>query len=122
MSLNPNKARKVALDRRNADQGDFVFGRTILANGDTDPRPFFVVGKNGDSNDTDDLIVCSCTKSPARTVYDVPVQLKLPTCVRTNKLYTIGRDQIDFIIKNHAVPPESIIDIIKSAAKAVTIK
>ncbi|WP_170289413.1 type II toxin-antitoxin system PemK/MazF family toxin [Metabacillus lacus] len=116
--MSPDKRVKLARDRANADQGEFFFAKAKMSNGDVIPRPVFIIGKNEDSNDTEDVIVCSCTKSPARTLYDVEVQLKKKTSVRTNKIYTIHRDQMVFKI-NHNLPDEVIDSIIEKATQSV---
>ena len=92
--------QRLALVRKNADQGEFFFAKATMSNGSVVPRPVFIIGKNNDSNDSEDVIVCSCTTEPSRTKYDKKVQLKFETMVRTNKIYTIRRNQLEFKIKN----------------------
>jgi hypothetical protein len=115
-----NKAlQKITRDRASADQGDFFFANVMLSDGKLYQRPVFVIGKNNDSNDVDDIIVCSCTTSPARSTYDKPVKLKYDTLVRTNKLYTMGRSQILFKI-NHNLSQEIIRELLDSCNKAIS--
>ncbi|MES9736946.1 type II toxin-antitoxin system PemK/MazF family toxin [Peribacillus frigoritolerans] len=121
MSQSHNRQIKIANDRLNADQGDFFFVRARLSDGQVYPRPVFVIGRLSDSNDDDDVIVCSCTKGSVRTDYDIPVQLKMPTSVRTNKIYTIRKDQMQFKIE-HNVPAETIEEIIFNASRAIELK
>lgn len=80
--------------RKTAAQGEFFFAKFLLSDGREYPRPVFVVGNAG--NDSRDVIVCSCTAQPKRTDFDVPVQLKRKTHIRTNKIYTVQRDSLLF--------------------------
>lgn len=118
MTKNEWQQRKLARIRRNADQGEFFFAKATMSNGQVVPRPVFVLGKNNDSNDSQDIIVCSCTTEPARTDFDVKVQLKEETIVRTNKIYTIRRDQLEFKI-NHSLSKPDIDKIISKAVSAI---
>ena len=86
-----------------ARQGDFFLAEFIMSTGVMRPAPVFVIGTD---NDPLDLVVCSCTSSPARGPFDIEVQLKIPTFVRTNKIYTIGRDQLHFKIDQKATPQQ----------------
>ncbi|KSU83427.1 PemK-like, MazF-like toxin of type II toxin-antitoxin system [Fictibacillus enclensis] len=117
---NLKKLSKVALDRRNADQGDFFFGK-IMLQGNLCSRPVFVVGKHGDSNDTKDVIICIGTTQPQKSDYDIPVQLREKTYIRTNKIYTIGRHQLEFKIK-HSVNPVDIHTICENVEKAIRFR
>jgi hypothetical protein len=101
-----------------ADQGDFFFADVLDSKGDLIGRPVFIVGKHGDSNDGLDVIVCKCTTQPAKSAYDIKVQLKSPTFVRTNKVTVIGRDQLKFRI-HHKVDSEMIDTIVESVVRAV---
>ncbi|ADU29353.1 type II toxin-antitoxin system PemK/MazF family toxin [Evansella cellulosilytica] len=113
-----DKLNKIARDRRNADQGDFFFAKVRMSNGQVIPRPVFVIGKDNDSNDDEDVIVCKCTKEPARSEYDITVQLKYETSVRTNKIYTIGKSQLEFKIK-HNLDIAIINNLVESSKKAI---
>ena len=105
--------------QKNANQGNFFFAKFLDPSiGQSSPHPVFVVGKNGDSNDGEDVIVCKCTSQPKRSDYDIPVLLKKETVVRTNKLYTIRRDLLRFKI-THNLDPLVISSILKSVEKAV---
>jgi mRNA-degrading endonuclease toxin of MazEF toxin-antitoxin module len=79
-----------------AAQGDFFFAKVILSDGITLERPVYVIGDKG--NDEGDVIVCSCTTSPPRTGFDIPVLLKRQSYVRANKIYTINRAALLFRI------------------------
>ncbi|GIM45022.1 hypothetical protein DNHGIG_05710 [Collibacillus ludicampi] len=113
--------QKLEQDRRNADQGDFFFAQVVDSSNRLIPHPVFVVGKHNDSNDSDDVIVCLCTTHPARSAYDKPVQLKYQTYVRTNKIFVIGRNQLEFKIK-HNLSNTQIQELIDSAVKAINLK
>ncbi|WP_366921546.1 type II toxin-antitoxin system PemK/MazF family toxin [Metallumcola ferriviriculae] len=88
--------KKLQKDRDEAKQGEFFFAafhsEHILRT-----SPVLVVG-NSEAHDDRDIIVCKCSTKPARTKFDKPVQLKEESIIRTNKLYTIGRDQLEFKI------------------------
>lgn len=114
-----SKSSSIAHDRASADQGDFFFVNARLSDGNEYKRPVFVVGKHQDSNDAEDVIVCSCTKQPSRSDYDKPVKLKYDTVVRTNKFYTIRRDQMLFKIKHNLTPAE-IDDILDSCRASIS--
>ena len=73
-----------------ASHGDFYWTEFIESNQDIRKSPVFIIG----SRDHEDIIVCSCTRHPARTEYDILIQLKQPTCVRTNKIYIVRRAQL----------------------------
>ena len=64
--------------QKNANQGNFFFAKFLDPSiGQSSPHPVFVVGKNGDSNDGEDVIVCKCTSQPKRSDYDIPVLLNI---------------------------------------------
>ena len=86
-----------------AKQGDFFLAEFTMSTGVIRSAPVLVVGMD---NDPLDLVVCSCTSSPARGLFDVEVQLKMPTFVRVNKIYTIGRDQLHLEIRQKATPQQ----------------
>lgn len=115
------KKEKLARDRKDADQGEFFFAKVLASDGTSFPRPVFIIGKKEDSNDSKDVIVCSCTKQPSRSSYDKLVQLREPTFVRTNKIYTINKDHLEFKINNR-VDEEKLKEIIKSASEAISNK
>ena len=109
----------ISAEQTSANQGDFFFAKFFdPATGKTIAHPVFVVGKNNDSNDSHDVIICNCTSQPKRTDYDVLVQLKYPTLVRTNKLYTIQRGQLHFEI-NHNLDQTVISTLLESVVKAI---
>lgn len=92
------KARKeLDQQRKLAKHGDFFFCQFVINSGEVRKSPVFVVSNIIDNKD-DDIIVCSCTKQPAKSQFDIEVQLKVKTCVRTNKIYTIHRNDLLFKI------------------------
>lgn len=117
-----NRADRVEQDRRNANQGQFFFAAYVHSDGQVRKHPVFVLGKNEDSNDTDDVLVCQCTKAdhPVRSDYDIQVQLKKATLVRTNKIYTLGRDQLEFRIVTPQVSKEKITELLRRAVCAIS--
>ena len=83
------KINKLEQERSEAKQGDFFFALFYTNDGVPRERPVFVAGSKG--NDSEDIIVCSCTTSPPRNPdFDKRVMLKRETYVRTNKIYTIS--------------------------------
>lgn len=78
--------------RRN-EFGKLYFARFSLANNIIREPPILVIDSD---NDPEDVIVCICTKHPKRTEFDIPIHLKIPSCIRTNKIHTIGRSQLMF--------------------------
>jgi hypothetical protein len=86
----------------------------IESNQDVRQSSVFIIG----SRDLKDIIVCSCTKHPARTEYDIPNQLKKTTCERTDKIYTVRRSQLTNKI-NVNLQPQEYSDIIDKLKKAL---
>ncbi|KLV24738.1 type II toxin-antitoxin system PemK/MazF family toxin [Bacillus altitudinis] len=118
---NERKRMQIASDHLNADQGDFFFAKSRSHDGTISKRPVFIIGKNKDSNDSD-VIVCNCTSTIDReSDYDVPVQLKLNTVVRANKIHTISRKSLLFKIQ-HQVSEETIQQIFEKSMDAISIK
>ena len=99
--------------RMNAQQGDFFFADYLCVTGGIRHSPVFVIGCDGDK---EDIIICSCTTQPPRGKFDIKVQLKEITYVRTNKIYTIQRAQSLFPIPQKAANKEfkSIMGSIKA--------
>jgi len=97
------KSTKLAKDRQEAKQGDFFFANFLVNNGEVRKSPVFIVGND---HDQEDIIICSCTTQPARSDFDIAVQLKYETYVRTNKIYTIRRDDLAFKISQQPTPEE----------------
>ena len=102
-------------DRNKASHGEFFFAKFLLSNNQERKSPIFVLSSK--DNDNEDVIICKCTGQPAKTQYDIPVQLKKATCVRTNKIYTINRNQLLFKIPQTATSKEynKIIEKLKQA-------
>lgn len=111
-----NPQNKIQQDISNAKHGEFFFAKVLINNGQVRPSPVFVVSND---KDKEDVIICSCTTKPAKTKFDIKVQLKEETHVRTNKLYTIRRNQLLFKIPQTASPDEykDILDKLKEAIK-----
>lgn len=91
-------------ERASARRGDVFFAKVTLSDGSTLGRPVFIVGGKG--NDAGDVIVCSCTTQPARSDFDIPVNLQRPTLVRSNKIYTVNRSSLLFKIPQQVPDPE----------------
>lgn len=99
-----SKIEKIQNDKVEVKQGDFFFASFVTNDGKLRERPIFVAGNKG--NDNEDIIICSCTTSPARNVFDKKVQLRKETYVRTNKIYTIRKADLLFKIPQQASPLE----------------
>ncbi|WP_175511396.1 type II toxin-antitoxin system PemK/MazF family toxin [Alicyclobacillus macrosporangiidus] len=121
MRIDERRKRQVEHDRANADQGDFFFAFLADENGKPIPHPVFVLGKHNDSNDNTDVIICKCTKQEhgSRGAYDIPVKLRYDSFVRTNKIYTISRNQLDFKIKTPYVDENQKRAIVDQAINAI---
>ncbi|MBO8129761.1 MAG: type II toxin-antitoxin system PemK/MazF family toxin [Peptococcaceae bacterium] len=107
-------ANRIEKQRSKATQGDFFFAKFLTVNGKERKSPVFVVGKD---HDDQDVIICSCTSQPPKTRFDIKVQLKRETYVRTNKIYTIQRDQLLFKIPQQ--PSNEQFKAILESVKAV---
>lgn len=118
MKVNKNGG-KLARDRANANQGEFFFATVTLSDGNEYRRPVFIIGKNGDSNDEEDVIICSCTTTSTRSDYDKEVQLKYKTFVRTNKIYTTNREKLEFKI-NSGLDNQAIQDLLMHCQRAIS--
>lgn len=104
--------------RQNAGQGDFFFTKIVLSDGNEYARPVFVLGRAG--NDSEDLIICSCTAQPKRTDFDIEVQLKKKTYIRTNKIYTVQRDSLLFKI-DYEMAEAELAGVVQKATEAISV-
>jgi len=113
---------QVLRDRQKAQHGEFFFTKFILPDtGTVRKSPVFVLSNPADLND-DDVIVCKCTCQGPKSSYDVKVQLKHPTYIRTNKIFTISRNNLIFKIRDYSLPEEQYNEIIKLIKEALYIK
>ena len=103
-------------DNSETEHGSFFFAKFLVNDGSTRKSPVFIISND---NDDEDIIICSCTKQPAKTDFDVKVKLKYETYVRTNKIYTIHRSQLLFKIPQRPQPQEynEIVGKLKLALK-----
>lgn len=108
---------RVLQQRKSARHGDFFFAKVYVVTGDYRNSPVFIVSND---NDDEDVIVCICTKQPAKTDFDIEVQLKVKSYVRTNKIYTIKREQLAFKIPQ-TVSPKEYKKIIGKISEALNI-
>jgi mRNA-degrading endonuclease toxin of MazEF toxin-antitoxin module len=94
---------------------NFFFAKFVLSNMEQRKSPVFVISSDIDTDD--EVLVCKCTSQPARSQFDVKVQLKEKTFVRTNKIYLVPRNQLLFKIPQSATPDEynDIINKLKLA-------
>ncbi|MDR6725044.1 hypothetical protein J2W91_003530 [Paenibacillus amylolyticus] len=113
-SKNSSTRAKLDQDRRQAKHADFFFADFIVSSQMTRKSPVFIIG----DSDEQDVVVCKCTSHPARNEYDIKVELKKTTSVRTNKIYTISRDQLLFKIPQTA-NQEEYKKIMEMLAKAL---
>ena len=105
------------VNRKNAKHGEFFFAEVFVNGGFKRPSPVFIISNDFDK---EDIIICSCTSQPAKTEYDILVNLKKPTCVRTNKIYTIHREQLQFKI-SQIVSQEEYKLIIEKLKKSLNL-
>lgn len=94
-SENYSKEAKLKQDREGAKHGDFFFAEYYNNSGQSKRAPVFIISNDGDK---EDVIICTCTSQASRGDWDKLVQLRKPTYIRTNKIYTIRRDQLLFKI------------------------
>ena len=117
MRMSCENFTRIQVDRRNAKQGQFFFANFIINNGEIRKSPVFIAGCD---NDKEDIIICSCTSQPKKTEFDIKVTLKMETYVRTNKIYTVHRN--DLLFKIPQLPTaEELADIMQSIKKAFNI-
>ena len=111
------------MSRQTADQGDFYFTLVKNSSGKLIPHPVFILGRNGESNDTSDVIACMRTSKKKRTDYDIETILEgLPGWVRTNKIMTIERKILEFKMSSPKVTEAIKQEIIKKAVEAISFK
>ena len=112
-SENSTKKYKLEQARKAVTHGDFFFAEYYNNSGSLKRAPIFVI--NGDS-DPQDAIICTCTSQRSRSKWDKVVQLKVPTYVRTNKIYTIRKEQLLFKIDCNFIEeaPEVYADVMHS--------
>ncbi len=117
-SENYLKKAKLKQDREGAKHGDFFFAEYYNNSGQSKRAPVFIVGNDGDK---EDVIICTCTSQASRGNWDKLVQLKKPTYIRTNKIYTIRRNQLLFKIDYDLVNslPQKYQEIMNSVRKAL---
>lgn len=104
--------------RKDAKHGDFFFAKSYIVTGDVRNSPVFIIGND---NDKEDVIICVCTKQPPKTEFDVEVQLRYKSYIRTNKIYTIKRGQLAFKIPQE-ISSFSYNKVIEKISKALNIK
>ncbi|WP_018250373.1 type II toxin-antitoxin system PemK/MazF family toxin [Orenia marismortui] len=103
--------------RKNAKHGEFFLAKFTLPNGRKRKAPVLII--SAEHNDKEDVVVCSCTGQPAKTSFDILVKLRRDTHVRTNKIYTMSRNQLLFKIPQTLNKEQynKIIEKIKLALK-----
>jgi hypothetical protein len=119
-SENYSRESKLKQDREEAKHGDFFFADYYNNSCQSKRAPVFVIGNDGDQ---EDVIICTCTSQASRGGWDKLVQLKKPTYIRTNKIYTIRRNQLHFKINYDLVNrlPNKYKEIIDSVKKALNL-
>jgi hypothetical protein len=102
---------------KNARHGEFFFAKWSASDGYVRESPCLIISDHQDPHD--EIIILKVTKQPAKTDFDIPVTLKEPSHVRTNKVYTIQRNQLLFPIPQTTQPEEysRIINKLKEAMK-----
>ncbi len=92
----------------------------MLPNGVSTARPVFVIS---DDNDTNDVIICVCTKHPPRdnSDLDYPVNIRgKEGSLRTHKVYTVEREQLLNPI-GFTLDPNDYTEIINKIKKAIRL-
>lgn len=115
-STNLHNKLKLERARASAKHGDFFFASWVTSDGYVRESPCFVVSDHSDPYN--EILVLKCSSQPSVTNFDVKVTcLKLPSIVRTNKIYTIQRSQLLIPLKTNLDPLEyvSIIDGLKNS-------
>ncbi|EPY2277941.1 type II toxin-antitoxin system PemK/MazF family toxin [Clostridium sporogenes] len=107
-------------ERKEAKHGEFFFANFLINNGEIRKSPVFILSNKIDNND--DVVICSCTKQPAKSQFDIPVKLKYKTYVRTNKIYTIHRDNLAFKINNAKISQAEYNEIVNKVKLALDLK
>lgn len=83
-------------NRKNAKHGEFFFAEFLISNGEVRTSPVFILSSIKDNNE--DVVICSCTRTPPRSEFDIYYKLRYDTYIRTNKIYTVHRDMLHFKI------------------------
>lgn len=112
--------RVAAAARQGASHGDFFFAEWALSDGTTRKSPCYVISDHQDPHN--EIIVLKVTSQPSRTDFDIPVScLREPTSlVRTNKVYTILRNQLLFPIQAQ-LNPQEYLNIITKLKEAINV-
>jgi hypothetical protein len=115
-----NSSQKVSnrlINARNAAKhGEFFFASWVTSDGFNRKSPCLVVSDHQDPHD--EIIILKITTDPGRTEFDIPVSgLKEPSVIRTNKIYTIQRNQLLFPISKK-MTLEEYNDVTTKLAKA----
>jgi hypothetical protein len=107
---------RVIKARQSAKNGDFFFASWLTSDGTKRESPCLVVSDHQDPHD--EIIVLKVTSKPGRTEFDIPVAgLRKASVVRTNKIYTIQRNQLLFPLPA-AMTPDEYRDVTAKLAKA----
>lgn len=111
--------QQLSYNRRNASHGEFFFAEFLISNGGIRTSPVFVLSSKKDNND--DVVICSCTKTPARSEFDIYYKLRHDTYIRTNKIYTIHRDKLHFKIGQVDFSTDKYKEIIQHVRLALNL-
>ncbi|WP_261134774.1 hypothetical protein [Bacillus sp. Marseille-Q3570] len=108
--------KKVQEAIKNAEHGEFFWAKWTTGDGFLRDSPCLVLSKHRDVHD--EIIILKCTSQNAKSNFDVPVTIKNRTVyVRTNKIYTIQRDQLTNPLKGNFSPAgyTTVIEKVKEA-------
>lgn len=102
--------------RNSAKHGEFFFADWVTSDGYNRKSPCLVVSDHQDPHN--EIIILKITTDPGRTEFDIPVSgLREPSVIRTNKIYTINRNQLLFPISK-TMTPEEYNDVTEKLKKA----
>lgn len=95
--------------RNAAKHGEFFFAEWSTSDGYRRQSPCLVVSDHPDPHN--EIIILKITTDPGRTEFDIPVSgLREASVIRTNKIYTIQRNQLLFPITK-TMTPEEYVDV-----------
>lgn len=106
--------------RESASHGEFFFANFNLPSGTITQRPVLVVSND---NDDEDVIICACSKHEPRkgSDFEYPINIRgKKGSLRTNKIYTVQREQLLNPIE-YTLSPDDYSNIIIKIKEAINV-